>query len=99
MATYSFLLNVCRSGCDLISSICVVVFVPGLTTPTPRIELPLMSEPSVYTKSWSFHFWLWSLVWSMCVVVRGFYGAGVSIYDFMMSMLCASICVVSMNVV
>lgn len=86
MAASLALLIVCLSGCDLIS-VCVMVFVRGLTTPAPRVGLPLICEPSVHTKSWGFHFRLWGLVCSMFVCVCGFTGAGVFVYDLLLSML------------
>jgi hypothetical protein len=61
MAATSALSIVCRSGCDL-SSMSIVVFVLGLTTPVPRIGLLLICEPSVYTTPWGFHFWMQGLV-------------------------------------
>ena len=46
MAAISALFIVCLFDCDLIS-MCVMVFVLGLTTPAPRMDLPLTCEPSV----------------------------------------------------
>ena len=46
MAACSALLIVCLSGCDL-TSMCVMVFVLGFTTPAPSVEFLLTSEPSV----------------------------------------------------
>ena len=43
----SALLVVCLSGCDL-TSMCVVVFVVGLTIDAPSIGFPLFWEPSLY---------------------------------------------------
>ncbi len=42
-------------GCDLIS-MCVMVFVRWLKFPAPSVGLPLICEPSVYTKFGGFHF-------------------------------------------
>ena len=43
----SALLIVCLSRCDL-TSMCVVVFVEGLTINAPSVGFPLFWEPSVY---------------------------------------------------
>ena len=41
----------------------------GLVTPAPSVGFPFTCEPSVYTKSFGFHFLLWSLVCKIDVVV------------------------------
>ena len=46
MAASSARFMVCLSGCDSIS-ICVVVWVLGLTMDAPRVGLPVTREPSV----------------------------------------------------
>ena len=46
MAASSTMLMVCLSGCDFIS-MCVMVWVLGLTMDAPRIGLPVTREPSV----------------------------------------------------
>ena len=46
MAACSARLIVCLSGCDFIS-ICVVVYVFGLTMDAPKMGLPVTREPSV----------------------------------------------------
>ncbi len=46
MAASSALLIVCLSGWDFIS-ICVVVWVLGLTMDAPKVGLPVTREPSV----------------------------------------------------
>jgi len=46
MAASSARYMVCLSGCDFIS-ICVVVWVFGLTMDAPRMKLPVTREPSV----------------------------------------------------
>ena len=46
MAASSARFMVCRSGCDFIS-ICVVVWVLGLTMDAPRMGLPVTREPSM----------------------------------------------------
>ena len=46
MAASSARFMVCLSGCDFIS-ICVVVWVLGLTMDAPRMGLPVTREPSV----------------------------------------------------
>ena len=56
MTASSFKLIVCLSGCDFIS-IWVIVFVCGFTTPAHKMGLPLICEPSVYTKLLEFHCW------------------------------------------
>jgi hypothetical protein len=50
MSAISALFIMCHFGCVL-TSMCVVVFVLGLTTSTPRMGLPLTCELSVKTKS------------------------------------------------
>ena len=47
MAVSSARFMVCLSSCDFIS-ICVVVWVLGLTMDAPRMGLPVTREPSVY---------------------------------------------------
>ena len=54
MAASSVRFMVCLSGCDFIS-MCVVVWVLGLTMDASRVGLRVTSEPSVYTKSVGFH--------------------------------------------
>ena len=46
MSASSARLIVCLSGCDLIS-ICVVVWVFGLTMDAPKVGLPVTREPSM----------------------------------------------------
>ncbi len=46
MAASSAWIMICLSGCDFIS-ICVVVWVQGLTMDAPRVGLPVTREPSV----------------------------------------------------
>ncbi len=46
MAANSAILIVCRFVCNLIS-ICVMMFVSGMTTPAPKMGLPLICERSV----------------------------------------------------
>jgi hypothetical protein len=98
MAASSALLIACRSDCYLIST-CAVVLVYGLTTSAPSIGLPLICEPSVYTKSRGLHFRLWGFVCCIFIIVCVFSGDDVSVYDFLLSMVCASFCVVPINVI
>ena len=76
MAASYALFILCRFGCDLML-MCVMVLVLGLATPDPRMGLPLICEPSVYTKSRGVHFRFWGLVCSIRVVVCGCTIAGV----------------------
>jgi hypothetical protein len=92
IAASSVLFVVCRSCCDVMS-MCVIVFVIGLTTPAPRVGLPLTFEPFVEMKSRGFH----SQMCSMFVVTCGRAGAWVSVYDLLLSMLCESSFVVSIS--
>jgi hypothetical protein len=55
MAAIPALFMAWLSDCYLIS-MCVMVFVRGLATPAPRAGLPLIYEPSVYTKSLRLYF-------------------------------------------
>jgi hypothetical protein len=54
MAGNSALSMVCRSGCDLISILVVVLFVRS-TIDAPRAGLPPICEPSAYIKSECIH--------------------------------------------
>ena len=47
IAVCSALLIVCLSGCDL-TSMCVLVFVEGLTIDSPSVGFPFFWESSVY---------------------------------------------------
>ena len=76
MAASSAMLIVCRFGCDLMS-MCVMVFVLGLTTPAPSVGFPLTCEPSVYMNSCGFHLRLCCVVWSIVVLGRGWVGVDV----------------------
>ena len=68
MTAISALFIVCRFGCDLMSMY-VVMSVFGLVIPAPSVGFPFTYEPSVYTKSFGFHFLLRGLVCRIDVVV------------------------------
>ena len=88
----------CDDRWDLIS-MCVVCSFLGLTTPAPSVLFPLTWEPSVYTKSSGFHFLVCGLVCRI-VGVWGFrIGAGISLYDVLLSMVSASGVLVSISLV
>ena len=94
----STLLIVCLSGCDL-TLVCMVVFVFEFTTPALRAGLPLTWEPSVYIKSRGVHFRLCILKCSILVEMCGWISVGMSLYVFLMLMICASNSAVSITIV
>ena len=77
-AASSALFSVCHCGCDLML-MCVVMGVFGLVTPAPSVGLPFTCEPSVYTKSFGFHFLVWRLVYRLDVFVYRCTGMGISL--------------------